>query len=96
VPVRKPGKLPGNKFTEEYALEYGTNTLEMHDDAIPRGGRVMVIDDLLATGGTMAATLRLLARLDATIVGVAVLIELAGLNGREALPGVAVTSFITY
>lgn len=96
VPVRKPGKLPGEKFTEEYALEYGTNTIEIHTDAVTRGSRVLVIDDLLATGGTMAATLRLLARLGAHIAGVAVLIELGALNGRAALPGVDITSFITY
>jgi adenine phosphoribosyltransferase len=96
VPVRKPGKLPGEKFTEEYALEYGTNSIEIHADAIEPGKRVLVIDDLLATGGTLAATLRLLARLKADIAGVAVLIELAGLNGRAALPGVDVTSFISY
>lgn len=96
VPVRKPGKLPGLKFTEEYSLEYGTNTLEIHADAVTRGKRVLVIDDLLATGGTMAATLRLLERLGAHIAGVAVLIELSALNGRAALPGVDVTSFVTY
>jgi adenine phosphoribosyltransferase len=96
VPVRKPGKLPGEKFTEEYELEYGTNTIEIHADAVTKGKRVLVIDDLLATGGTMAATLRLLARLEAKIAGVAVLIELAALNGRKALPGVDITSFITY
>jgi adenine phosphoribosyltransferase len=96
VPVRKPGKLPGEKYTEEYALEYGTNTIEIHADAVTRGKRVLVIDDLLATGGTMAATLRLLSRLEAKIAGVAVLIELAALNGRKALPGVDITSFITY
>jgi adenine phosphoribosyltransferase len=96
VPVRKPGKLPGQKYTEEYELEYGTNTLEIHADAVPAGARVLVIDDLLATGGTMAATLRLLGRLDADVVSVAVLIELAGLNGRSALPDIDVTSFISY
>jgi adenine phosphoribosyltransferase len=96
VPVRKPGKLPGEKYTEEYALEYGTNTIEIHADAVAKGKRVLVIDDLLATGGTMAATLRLLKRLDAHIAGVAVLIELAALEGRKALPGVDITSFITY
>ena len=96
IPVRKPGKLPGEKFTEEYELEYGTNTLEIHADAVGKGKRVLVIDDLLATGGTMAATLRLLARLGADIAGVGVLIELAGLNGRAALPNVDVTSFIAY
>jgi adenine phosphoribosyltransferase len=96
VPVRKPGKLPGKKYTEEYELEYGTNTLEIHADAVGNGARVLVIDDLLATGGTMAATLRLLERLGADVVGVGVLIELAALDGRAALPGVNVTSFITY
>ena len=96
VPVRKPGKLPGNKFTEEYELEYGTNTLEVQDDAIPKGKRVLVIDDLLATGGTMAATVRLLGRLGAEVVAVAVLIELVDLKGRAALADVDVASFITY
>jgi adenine phosphoribosyltransferase len=96
VPVRKPGKLPGTKHTEEYALEYGTNSLEIHDDAVGRGQRVLVVDDLLATGGTVAATLRLLGKLGAQPVGVAVLIELAALGGRSRLSGVDVTAFITY
>jgi adenine phosphoribosyltransferase len=96
VPVRKPGKLPGQKYTEEYALEYGTNTLEIHVDAVEAGKRVLVIDDMLATGGTAAATIRLLNRIGATVAGVAVLMELVDLKGREALPGVDVTSFITY
>jgi adenine phosphoribosyltransferase len=96
VPVRKPGKLPGSKFVESYALEYGTNQLEIHDDAVGHGQKVLVVDDLLATGGTIAATLRLLAKLGADVVGVAVLIELLGLDGRAALPGTDVTSFIKY
>ena len=96
VPVRKPGKLPGTKHREEYALEYGTNALEIHDDAIPHGARVLVVDDLLATGGTIAATLRLLEKLGAEVVGVAVLIELLGLDGRAALPGVELLSFVSY
>ncbi len=96
VPVRKPGKLPCEKYTEEYALEYGTNTVEIHADALRPGARVLVVDDLLATGGTVAATLRLLARLEANVVAVAVLIELEALDGRAALPGVDVISFITY
>jgi adenine phosphoribosyltransferase len=96
VPVRKPGKLPGTTYSEQYALEYGTNTLEIHADAVGRGSRVLVVDDLLATGGTIAATLRLLQRLGAEVVGVAVLIELEALAGRAALPDVAVTSMIRY
>lgn len=96
VPVRKPGKLPGEKYSEEYALEYGTNTLEIHADAVGHGHRVLVVDDLLATGGTIAATLRLLKKLGADVVGTAVLIELEALGGRAALDGVDVTSFIRY
>lgn len=96
VPVRKPGKLPGEKLTEEYALEYGTNALEIHADAVGHGHRVLIVDDLLATGGTIAATLRLLRKLGAEIVGCAVLIELEALNGRVALNGVPLTSFIKY
>ncbi len=96
VPVRKPGKLPGTKITEEYALEYGTNSLEIHDDALFRGQRVLIVDDLLATGGTAAATCRLVSKLGATIVGVAFLIELAALNGRAALNEVETTAFISY
>jgi adenine phosphoribosyltransferase len=96
VPVRKPGKLPGEKYSEEYALEYGTNTLEIHADAVGHGHRVLVVDDLLATGGTIAATLRLLEKLGADVVGTAVLIELEALGGRAALDGVEVTSFIRY
>jgi adenine phosphoribosyltransferase len=97
VPVRKPGKLPGTTYTEEYTLEYGTNSLQIHDDAMAPSKRVVVVDDLLATGGTIAATLRLLERIGAEVVGVAVLIELRALGGRAALgTGVEVTSFISY
>ncbi len=96
VPVRKPGKLPGEKFSEEYALEYGTNTLEIHADAVGRGHRVLVVDDLLATGGTIAATVKLLKKLGAELVGCAVLIELEALGGRAKLDGVPLTSFIKY
>jgi len=96
VPVRKPGKLPGTTFREEYALEYGTNALEIHADAVGHGQRVLIVDDLLATGGTIAATLRLLKKLGAEVVGVAVLIELAALNGRAALGGADIRSYITY
>ena len=96
VPVRKPGKLPYSKLTESYALEYGTNSLEIHDDALGNGDSVLVVDDLLATGGTAAATRRLLERLGANVVGFAFLIELPELKGRDALSGSDVTTFITY
>jgi len=96
VPVRKPGKLPGSKLTEEYALEYGTNSLEIHDDAIGHGKRVLIVDDLLATGGTAVATRKLLERLGAHIEGFAFLIELKDLRGRDKLGDANVTSFIQY
>lgn len=96
VPVRKPGKLPGTKHTEEYALEYGTNSLEIHDDAVSHGQRVLVVDDLLATGGTAAATRKLLERLGADVVSLAVLVELTALKGRDRLPNLDVISFVTY
>ena len=96
VPVRKPGKLPFSKLSESYALEYGTNSLEIHADALGDGDRVLVVDDLLATGGTAAATRRLLERLGAQIAGFAFLIELEALKGRDALPGADVTTFIKY
>lgn len=96
VPVRKPGKLPYSKLTESYALEYGTNSLEIHDDALGKNDNVLVVDDLLATGGTAAATRRLLERLGANVVGFAFLIELPELGGRDALIGIDVTTFITY
>jgi adenine phosphoribosyltransferase len=96
VPVRKPGKLPFSKLSESYALEYGTNSLEIHADALGDGDRVLVVDDLLATGGTAAATRRLLERLGAKVAGFAFLIELEALKGRDALQGADVTSFITY
>ncbi len=96
IPVRKPGKLPYSKLSESYALEYGTNSLEIHADALGDGDRVIVIDDLLATGGTAAATRRLLERLGATIESFAFLIELEALKGRDALPDVEVVSFIKY
>ena len=85
VPIRKPGKLPRKTHAEEYALEYGTDRLEIHEDAISPGMNVLMIDDLLATGGTMAACCRLVESLGGRIVGVAFLIELAFLHGREQL-----------
>jgi adenine phosphoribosyltransferase len=96
VPVRKPGKLPYEKLSESYALEYGTNSLEIHADALGNGDRVVVVDDLLATGGTAAATHRLLDRLNVTVEGFAFLIELEALKGRDALKGVDVTTFVKY
>ena len=96
VPVRKPGKLPYSKLSESYALEYGTNSLEIHADALGNSDRVLVVDDLLATGGTAAATRKLLERLGAQVEGFAFLIELEALKGRDALNGVDVTTFITY
>ena len=87
VPIRKPGKLPHKTVSKEYSLEYGTDTVEIHADAIPPGSKVLMIDDLLATGGTMAAACELVAALGARIVGVAFLIELCFLNGRAKLTG---------
>jgi len=96
IPIRKPGKLPHDKLTEAYALEYGTNSLEVHADALGDGDRVVVVDDLLATGGTAGATLRLLRRLGAHVEAFAFLIELAALEGRKTLAGVDVVAFLTY
>ncbi|HZV78638.1 MAG TPA: adenine phosphoribosyltransferase [Candidatus Binatus sp.] len=96
VPVRKPGKLPFEKISVDYALEYGTNTLEMHRDAIAGGSRVLVVDDLLATGGTAAAVRKMVEQLGGTIVSFAFLIELTALDGRAKLPGLDIKSFITY
>ncbi|HEY1429274.1 MAG TPA: adenine phosphoribosyltransferase [Candidatus Tumulicola sp.] len=96
IPIRKPGKLPHLTLTEEYALEYGTNALQIHADAIPPGERVVVVDDLLATGGTAAATQRLLDRMGVIVEAFAFLLELRGLGGREALSGAEVVSFVEY
>ena len=96
IPVRKPGKLPYSKLSESYALEYGTNSLEIHADALGSGDRVVVVDDLLATGGTAAATRRLLERLGANVDAFSFLIELEALKGRDVLTGVDVVSFVTY
>src|SRR5687767_11543263 len=85
VPIRKPGKLPSEKLSLTYQLEYGTDTVEIHADAIHPGQRVLLLDDLLATGGTMKACCDLVSKLGGTIVGVAVLIELLGLGGRERI-----------
>ena len=90
--IRKPGKLPGAVLGEDYALEYGTARLELHPDDVPSDSRVLVIDDVLATGGTAAAACRLLQRAGAHIAGVAGAVELTDLGGRSALPGIPVTA----
>lgn len=87
VPVRKKGKLPGRTVSIEYDLEYGSNVLEIHTDALRPGQRVLIVDDLLATGGTTAGTVRLVESLGAHVVSLAFLVELAALEGRARLPG---------
>src|SRR5881409_1398884 len=96
VPVRKLGKLPGKTIEVEYELEYGRDALAIHEDAVKPGQRVLAVDDLLATGGTMAATLRLIEQLGGHIVGVAFLIELAFLHGRDKLKSFPHHSLIVY
>mgnify|MGYP001579189589 CR=1 FL=1 len=96
VPVRKPGKLPYEKISMSYALEYGTDTLEMHKDAIKKGQQVLMVDDLLATGGTMATCCKMVETLGGNIVGCAFLIELAFLNGKKVLSKYDVYSLIKY
>ena len=96
VPVRKPGKLPAKKLAESYELEYGTNTLEIHKDAIQQGQKVLVVDDLLATSGTAKATCNLVEKLGGQVVGVAFVIELNFLKGREQLKGYDVFSLLSY
>lgn len=86
VPVRKPGKLPGATLSQSYGLEYGQDVLQMQVDALPPGTRVLIVDDVLATGGTLAAAVTLARRLDLEVVGGAVLVELAGLGGRARWP----------
>ena len=96
VPVRKLGKLPAEVVSVEYDLEYGSATLEMHRDAIAPGARVLVVDDLLATGGTVAGTIELVEQLQGEIVAVAFLIELKALRGRERLSGHDIITLIEY
>lgn len=96
VPVRKPGKLPAETVRESYSLEYGTDTLEIHKDAIKPGQKVAIIDDLLATGGTAEATVRMVKGMGADVVTVAFVIELCGLEGRKKLSDVEVCSLIEY
>lgn len=96
IPVRKLGKLPAETMRVDYALEYGTNTLEIHRDAIEPGQKVLIVDDLLATGGTVQGTVELVERLGGVIVGMSFLIELTALGGREKLPGANIASVISY
>jgi adenine phosphoribosyltransferase len=94
VPVRKQGKLPAETYAESYSLEYGTATLEVHTDAFAPGERVLIIDDVLATGGTAAATVDLVKRAGATVAGIEVLLELGFLSGRDKLPDVPIRALL--
>ncbi|HXW47798.1 MAG TPA: adenine phosphoribosyltransferase [Streptosporangiaceae bacterium] len=94
VPVRKEGKLPAQTYAQSYELEYGSATLEVHTDAFAPGERVLVVDDVLATGGTAAATAELVSRSGATVAGIVVLLELGFLHGRDKLPGLPVRSLL--
>lgn len=96
IPIRKAGKLPRDVVSKEYALEYGTATIEMHRDAIKPGQRVVIIDDLIATGGTMRASAQLVEELGGKVVKMLFLIELAGLDGRRKLQGYDVDAIVTY
>ncbi len=96
APVRKQGKLPAETMAIEYSLEYGSSALEIHKDALRPGERALIVDDLLATGGTAAATRQLVEQLGAVAVSLAFVIELTGLKGRERLPGVDVFSLLSY
>jgi adenine phosphoribosyltransferase len=96
VPVRKPGKLPGEVVSEEYDLEYGSNTIEIQKKLIKPGDRIVLVDDLLATGGTMMAAIKLIERLGGQIAGLITLIELTELGGRELLKDYFIHSLVTY
>lgn len=96
IPVRKPGKLPSKTVGEDYALEYGTDRLEVHVDAADAGDRVLLVDDVIATGGTAAAALRLISRIGAEPVGFSVFIELAFLSGRNSLPEIPYHALLVY
>jgi adenine phosphoribosyltransferase len=96
VPVRKPGKLPADTITQDYDLEYGSNTLEIHKDALAHGEKVLIIDDLIATGGSAGATVALVEKLGAEVVGFGAVIELSFLDGRNQLGGISVESLLTF
>ncbi len=96
IPVRKPGKLPAAVHQVEYALEYGTDSLEIHKDAIASGGAVLIIDDVIATGGTAAATAKLVELAGGSLVGFGFMVELLALQGRRSLPDVPIVSLVSY
>ena len=96
VPVRKPGKLPAPTYSATYDLEYGTDRLEVHRDAIAPGAKVLIVDDLLATGGTAKATTELLSQLEAEVIGCAFVIELLALKGKDKLPNLPIISLVKY
>ncbi len=96
IPVRKPGKLPAAVHTIEYELEYGTDTLEIHQDAVAAHHKVLIVDDLIATGGTAKATAELLQKIGCDVLGFAFIIELTGLNGRAKLPDLPIITLIEY
>jgi adenine phosphoribosyltransferase len=96
VPIRKKGKLPGQTESITYDLEYGTDTLEVHRDAIKSGAKVLMVDDLLATGGTMAAACKLIEKISGQVAGIVFLVELADLRGREKIGDYKITSIISY
>ena len=96
IPVRKPGKLPAQVHAVDYQLEYGTDTLEIHQDAIKQGSKVLVVDDVIATGGTAAATVALLEKCGCDLFGFAFIVELTALAGRDKLPSVPIHSIVQY
>ncbi len=96
VPVRKPGKLPAEVHSVEYDLEYGSDSLEIHQDAFPESSNVLIVDDLIATGGTAAATAQLVERASCNLVGFGFIIELSDLGGRQKLPDVPIESLVIY
>lgn len=96
IPVRKPGKLPAAVHNIEYELEYGTDRLEVHQDAFKAGSRILIVDDLIATGGTAGATAKLLKQIDCELVGFAFIIELKDLEGRKKLPDAPVITLVQY
>jgi adenine phosphoribosyltransferase len=96
IPLRKPGKLPGDVYSVEYELEYGTDCLEMHQDALKEGDRVLIVDDLIATGGTAKAAAQMVQQAGAELVGFCFVVELLALNGREKLPDVPAIAMVEY